>query len=130
MSEENKTRVRQFFKEVVEKGNLAMFDEFVAPDFVDHQPAPGQLPGAAGVRQFFTSMRAAISNLQVTIEHMIAEGDLVAAHVSIRGKHTGELMGIPGSGKDVVMRVSDFVRIKNGKAVERWGVEDMSGFLG
>ena len=107
MSEENKAKVRQFFKEVVEKGNLAMFDEFVTPDFVDHQPAPGQLPGAAGVRQFFTSMRAAISNLQVTIEHMIAEGDLVAAHVSIRGKHTGELMGVPGSGKDVVMRVSD-----------------------
>jgi predicted ester cyclase len=60
---------------------------------------------------------------------MVAEGDLVVAHAACRGKHTGDLMGIPPSGKDVVMRVSDLVRIENGKAVERWGVEDMSGVM-
>jgi predicted ester cyclase len=38
-------------------------------------------------------------------------------------------MGIPASGQDVIMRVSDLVRIENGKAVERWGVEDMSGLV-
>jgi predicted ester cyclase len=129
LSENNKTRVKQFFEEVVQTGNMALLDEFVAKDFVDHQPAPGQLPGVAGVRQFFTSVHAAISNLRVTIENMIAEGDLVAVHSSIAGKHTGEPMGIPPSGKDVVMRVSDIVRMENGKAVERWGVEDMSAFL-
>ena len=59
-----------------------------------------------------------------------AEGDTVVAHVSMRGKHTGELMGMPPSGKDVTMRVSDLVRMENGKAVERWGVEDMSGLSG
>ena len=129
MSDNNKIRVKQFYEEVVQKGNMSLLDEFVAKDFVDHQPAPGQLPGVAGVRQFFGSLHAAISNLQVTIENMIAEGDLVAVHMSMRGKHTGELMGIPPSGKEVVIRVSDIVRIENGRAVERWGVEDMSGFL-
>jgi predicted ester cyclase len=129
MSEENKKKARQFYNEVMQKGNLAMLDEIIAPNFVDHQPAPGQGPGAAGVKQFVTAVRGAISGLQVTVEHIIAEGDLVAAHVACRGKHTGELMGIPPSGKDVVMRVSDLVRIENGKAVERWGVEDMSGLI-
>jgi predicted ester cyclase len=129
MSDNNKTRVKQFFEEVVQKGNMSLLDQFVAKDFVDHQPAPGQMPGVAGVRQFFGSLHAAVSNLQVNIENMIAEGDLVAVHTSLQGKHTGELMGIPPSGKDVVMRVSDIVRIVNGKVVERWGVEDMSGFL-
>jgi predicted ester cyclase len=38
-------------------------------------------------------------------------------------------MGMPPSGKDVMLRVSDLVRIENGKAVERWGVEDMSGLI-
>ena len=127
MSEQNKAKARQFYSEVMQKGNLAMLDELVAPNFVDHQPAPGQMSGSAGVKQFVTSLRSAISGLQVTVEHMIAEGDMVVAHVICRGKHTGELMGIPASGKDVVMRVSDLVRIENGKAVERWGVEDMSG---
>jgi predicted ester cyclase len=129
MSEENKAKARTFYSEVMQKGNWAVLDELVAPNFVDHQPAPGQAAGSAGIKQFVTALRAAITGLQVSVEHMIAEGDLVAAHVVCRGKHTGELMGIPASGKDVVMRVSDLVRIENGKAVERWGVEDMSGLV-
>ena len=128
MSDNNKARVKKFYEEVVQKGNMSLLDEFVAKDFVDHQPGPGQPPGVAGVRQFFGSLHASISNLQVSIDNMIAEGDLVAVHMSMRGKHTGELMGVPPSGKDVVIRVSDMIRIENGKAVERWGVEDMSGF--
>jgi predicted ester cyclase len=129
MSEENKMKVRQFYAEVLQKGNFALLQDLMAPGFVDHQPAPGQGPGPAGVQQFVTALRSGVSNLQVTVEHMIAEGDLVAAHVTFRGKHTGDLMGLPPSGKDVVMRVSDLVRIENGKAAERWGVEDMSGLM-
>ena len=129
MSEENKAKARKFYSEVMQKGNLAMLDDIVGANFLDHQPAPGQAPGSAGVKQFVTVVRNAISGLQVTVEHMVAEGDMVVAHVACRGKHTGELMGIPPSGKDVVMRVSDLVRIENGKAVERWGVEDMSGLM-
>ena len=129
MADDNKTKMREFYNEVMQKGNFAKLDELVAPTFVDHQPAPGQAPGSGGIKQFVTAMRAAVTGLQVTVEHMVAEGDKVVAHVSIRGKHTGELMGVPPSGKDVVMRVSDLVRIENGKAVERWGVEDMSGLV-
>lgn len=129
MSEENKTKMRQFYTEVMQKGNVAMLDDLVAPDFVDHQPAPGQDAGAAGVKQFVSALHKAISGLQVTVEHVVAEGDMVVAHVVCRGKQTGDLLGIPASGKDVVMRVSDLVRIQNGKAVERWGVEDMSGLV-
>jgi predicted ester cyclase len=129
MSEANKTKLRQFYSEVFEKGNLTVLDDLAAAGFTDHQPAPGQEPGLAGVKQFVTAMQNAIGGLQVSVEHMIAEGDFVMAHVVCRGKHTGDLFGIPPSGKDVVMRVSDLVRFQNGKAVERWGVEDMSGMM-
>lgn len=129
MSDDNKAKMREFYTEVMQKGNLAKLDELVAPAFVDHQPAPGQASGSEGVKQFVTAMHAALTGLQLTIEHVVAEGDKVVAHVSVRGKHTGELMGIPPSGKDVLMRISDLVRIENGKAVERWGVEDMSGLM-
>lgn len=128
MSADNKAKLQRFYEEVVGKGNFALVDELAAPHFLDHNPAPGQAPGAEGIRQFFMALRAAVTGLRVSIEHLVSEGDKVAAHVTMRGKHTGELMGIPPSGKDVVMRVSDVVRIENGKAVERWGVEDMSGF--
>ena len=129
MSEDNKAKMRKFYEEVVQNGNFAMLDELTAPNFVDRNPGPGQAPGAEGIKQFFTAMHAAVSDLRVNVEQIIAEGDKVAAHLSLSGRHTGELLGIPPSGKDLVMRVSDIVRIENGKAVERWGVEDMAGFV-
>jgi predicted ester cyclase len=129
VSEDNKAKVRRFYEEVIQKGNIALLDEIAAPQIVDHNPTPDQAPGIEGVRQFFTAMFAAVTDRRVAVEQIIGEGDKVAAHVSIRGRHTGELAGIPPSGKDVVMRISDIVRFENGKVVERWGVEDMSGFV-
>jgi predicted ester cyclase len=127
MSAENKQILRRFFHDVLEKGDLGVLDAMVDRAFVDHQPAPGQGPGVEGVRQFVTAMRAGISGLRVDVEHLIAEGELVSSVVTIRGKHTGDLMGVPPSGQEVTMRIADVVRISNGKVVERWGVEDMSG---
>jgi len=127
MSAENKQILRRFFHDVLERGDLGVLDAMVDRAFVDHQPAPGQGPGVEGVRQFVVAMRAGISGLRVDVEHLIAEGELVASVANVRGKHTGDLMGMPPSGKDVTMRIADVVRIQNGKVVERWGVEDMTG---
>ncbi len=38
-------------------------------------------------------------------------------------------MGIAATGKEITLSVMDFVRISEGKAVERWGVEDMLGMM-
>jgi len=130
MSAENKQVLRRFYHDVLERGELGALDGMVGPTFVDHQPAPGQGPGVQGVRQFVTAMRAGLTDIQVEVEHLLAEGELVAAVVNLRGKHTGDLMGMPPSGKDVSMRIADVVRIQDGKVVERWGVEDMSGMAG
>ena len=87
--------MRQFYEEVVQHGNFARLHELVAANFADHNPGPGQAPGAEGIKQFFAAMRGAVSDLRVSVEDIIAEGDKIAAHVSVSGKHTGELMGIP-----------------------------------
>ena len=129
MSADNKAVLRRFYKDVVEGGDMEAIDHIAAESFVDHQPAPGQAPGAEGVKQFVSGVRQGLSHVNVDIEHIVAEGDLLACHVAIRGRHTGELFGMPPSGKDVVIRVSDVVRFKNGTVVERWGVEDMSGLM-
>lgn len=129
MSHDNKATLRQFYDEVMGKGNLDRIDEFFTADFRDHSPSPGQAPGAAGVKAFLGALHGAMTGLQVSVDHLVAEGDTVAAHISITGTHTGELMGLPPSGNQAVMRVSDVIRFENGKAVERWGVEDMSGLM-
>jgi predicted ester cyclase len=62
--------------------------------------------------------------------NMVAEGDQVAAHSIVRGTHTGEpFLGVEPSGKEIVWTHSDFVRIANGKVVERWAATDMLTLL-
>ena len=52
---------------------------------------------------------------------MVAEGDQVAAHSLLTGTHSGDdLFGVPASGKSITWSHSEFVRIRDGKIVERW----------
>ena len=68
--------------------------------------------------------------MRVTVEDMIAEGDRVAARVTMRGTHLGEFEGIAPTGKRVEVRAMDMYRITDGKIVEHWGHgDDPTDFL-
>ncbi len=126
-TEENKAvarRVYETFNTAMRTGNLALLDEVLAADAVDHNPAPGQGPGLEGVKQAFGMFRAAFSDLRFEVEDMIAEGDKVVSRVNFSMKHTGEFMGIPPTNKQVTQEGIDILRIAGGKVVERWGLFD------
>jgi len=129
VSAENKTIARRFYEEVWSKGNLAVLDELVASNFVDHNPLPGLAPDLEGFKQVFTMFRTAFPDLHMTVEDMIAEGDMVVSRVKVRGTHKGDLMGIAPTGKQVTLEAIDITRIAGGKMVERWGIIDMLGMM-
>ena len=54
------------------------FDEVVASDCVDHDPAPGQVPGPEGYRMFFTQMRTAFPDLSVSPDTVVADDESIA----------------------------------------------------
>jgi predicted ester cyclase len=94
--EENKAAERRFNEEVWHKRNLAVIDELVAPDFVDHSPLPGQGPGREGFRQVGVELAlAAFPDVRITIESLVAEGDMVVVRWTAEATHRGEFMGIP-----------------------------------
>ena len=76
------------------------------------------------VEQFATEVRTAFSDMRITVEDMIAEGDRVAARVTMRGIHQGEFQGIAPTGKRVQVRAIDMFRIADAKIVEHWGHGD------
>ena len=128
-AEENKSAFRRTYEEVFNQGNLAVVDEVVAPDFVDREQHPGNAPGPEAVRTVATMLCTAFPDLHFTIEELIAEGDLVAGRLTMRGTHDGPLMGMPPSGRAVEQSHMLFVRFRDGKAVEHWGVRDDVGML-
>jgi predicted ester cyclase len=124
VSEENKALVRRLIKEV-EKGNLDVVDEVLAPDFVDHDLLPDQVPDREGYKRGLSKDRAALSNFDITIEDQIAEGDKVVTRFTWRGTHDqGKIMGMAPTGKKVEVTSIFIHRIAGGKVKEEWSASD------
>jgi steroid delta-isomerase-like uncharacterized protein len=132
MTDQNKTNFKRLYEEVFNQGNLDVADELVGPNVVEHQQQPGVDPDAAGselVKQIARFFRSAFPDLNIVMEDLIAEGDRVAARVTIIGTHQGELMGIPPTGKRVEVSSIDIIRFEDGKAAEHWGETDIMSMM-
>ena len=128
--EENKAIARRLTEEVVNKGNLAVLDEVVDTNIVDHNPMiPDQAPGLEGAKQFFGMLRTAFPDWDSNIDVIIAEGDKVAVRFSGSGTHQGEFFGIPPTGKQVTTTGNVIYRIAGSKIVDQWINADMLGML-
>ena len=128
-TDENKALIRRFNDEVWNKGNLAVVDEVFASDAVWHSAPPGLPPTREGLRQMITGFRAAFSDTRTTVDEQIADEDKVAWRWTFRGTHTGELMGIPPTGKQITFTGISVDRIAGGRCVERRDSADMLGLL-
>ena len=117
------------FGSAINSGDFRAFDEVVAPEVIDHDPAPGQAPGPAGFRQFFTELRTAFPDLNVNVDYMVADGDNIAIAYTISGTQQGKFMGFAPTGKHMQARGVQIGKFANGKLIERWGSSDQAGIL-
>jgi predicted ester cyclase len=108
------------------------FDALFTTTCVFHEPfAPqGLVAGLQGLKDFaYDPWFAAFPDIHFAVEDLIAEGDRVAARVTMRGTHQGDLMGIPPTGKQVSWTGIEIDRIKDGKYVESWLNTDDLGLM-
>jgi len=130
MSEANKSLVRRWIEEAINKGNLSIVDEIVANDYVYREPTVGERRGKAAARELVTMYRNAFPDIKLTIEEQIAEGDKVVTRTSGSGTHRGELFGTGPTGRRVSAVPGICVtRIANGEVVEDTWVYDTLGML-
>ena len=123
MLDRNKAFVSHLVREVIGHGNFSLVDELVSPDYVGHSSSP-EMNTREGHKQFFIALRNAFPDLELSIEDQIAEGDKVVTRWIARGTHRGEFMGIPPTGKRVVLSGIDIDRVADGKLAECWTVSD------
>jgi steroid delta-isomerase-like uncharacterized protein len=124
MSDVNKRIVRRLIEEAQQGGNLAVVDELLAEDFVDHTPLPGLPPTRDGVSMLFAGMRQAFPDLRITIEEQIADEEKVATRKTFAGTHRGPFLGIPATGNPVRFEVIDILTVRGGKIREHRVVAD------
>ena len=107
---------------------MAIADEVIATDFVDHTH-PELESGPEPVKRMVTDFRVAFPDAAATVEQIIGEGDTVAFRFVLHGTHQGMFGRIPPTGKHIAWTGMDFVRIANGKFAELWSNQDVLGLL-
>jgi predicted ester cyclase len=128
MSAANKEIVRRALEEPWK--NLDVLDELVSKDYVGYDPAePQPVRGIEGAKNNVKQYTSAFEGAKITVKEQLGEGDLVSTRWEGRGRHTGELMGIPPTGKEVVVTGQTLSRVKNGKIVEEYSNWDTLGML-
>src|SRR5262245_17280793 len=120
--------IRRMFDEVINAGNLELADELFATDFVDHGPM-GEIRGVAAFKELVATWRAAVPDVHCAVENLFESGDMVAWNVRVSGTHTGEMMGIPPTGRSFAYVTPNIARIESGRAVEHWADQGMFQFL-
>jgi steroid delta-isomerase-like uncharacterized protein len=124
--ETNKNIARSF----VTAWNDRDFDRFetlMAPDAVLTVGGMTFSCGPAATRSIATDWTTAFPDWQFELRALIAEDDLVVAHMPYRGTFTNPLFGVPPTGRSA--RVDEMVifRLAQGKVAEAWEVYDECG---
>lgn len=128
-TEENKALVRRFVQ-VWGKGSLDTLDELAAPNFSVYYPLLREtVHGSEAFKQVLMRFHTGLPDAEVVSEEVIAEGDQVVVRWTGQGTHTGELLGIPPTGKQATLTGITIYRLADGKIVEERGEEDALGFL-
>ncbi len=129
MSEATKEVVLDSWK-AANTGQVSAVGTFYAKDAVYHGSAGEEVKGRDAIVSYLERYFVAFPNMKLTVEDIFAEGDRVFSRVRAQGTNTGELMGLPATGKHVDLRwIMNVSRVADGKVVEEWEILDMMDMM-
>ena len=128
----HKEIARRFREDLWNTGDLSIAAEILHPDCLIHARVPFQtdfVRGPEALGQLVLFYHLAFSEVRVTAEQIIAEGDLVVVRWTAHGRNTGDLLGLPPTGREAATSGVDVLRIADGKVVEGWVSWDVLSLL-
>ena len=109
-------------------GDPDLLDTALAENWEDTPMAPGQQPGRAGMKPMLLAFRAAFSDLRLTPEDIVGFGGRAAVRLMLSGRHTGDWMGVPATGRAFTIAMHEFHHLQAGRVTHTWHLEDWSGW--
>jgi len=128
---ENLELVHQMY-DALNSQDLDAHHSFWTEDMIWHGPPGfGDIHGIEGFKhEVLSPFYSTFPDYHVVNEIEVADDNWVAATGILTGTPQDEWMGVPASGKPIVMRFSDFWRVENGKLAENWVMVDNIGVMG
>ena len=122
----NPEEIRQLIETAAATGSEAFENPDARERYVDFyddsvtlEGYPPGIDGKEGARAFYTAIFEALDDGRIDLQEVLVEGDTAAVRFRLTGKHGGELMGVPASGNSVDVAGQSFIRVRDGKIVER-----------
>jgi len=127
---DNKSIIRRFIEEGLNRRNPALIEEVYSTDYVGHDPDRPLPRTVADLHQGMVSLLGKVfPDGQYTIERLVAEDELVAWHWIFRATHQDEIMGVPATGKQIAFGGINIFRLESGKVVEDWVYRDTTSLM-
>ena len=121
---ELKARARRIWEEIFPSGDVDRLAGVIADNSIDHGARPDEPQGLLGAQQTMLWLGRVFSDQRWEIRQVIGEGEVVVVYCTLHGRHTGSLMGIQPTNREVAMDYVHILRFADGKAVEHWSVRD------
>ena len=130
-AETNLQTSRRLLEECMNEGNLDVMDELCEAGCVSHDPAEeGDIVGIEAHKQRLSRYREAMPDMRFSIEDQVASRDRVVTRWIVRGTNTGELQGMPPTGRAIEVDGITIDRFDAvGRICESWDHWDNFGFM-
>ena len=131
LSTKQRTAVaRDYVKRVFVGRNAEAAREFFTADVAWHGGALGNVNGIDSIVPVLAGFVGALDNIKSEVQDVIASDDLVALRLVVTATQTGNLLGIPPTGRPVRWDAVDIYRVNDdGKISEQWAFEDLAAIL-
>ncbi|MEO7444588.1 MAG: ester cyclase [Ferruginibacter sp.] len=115
--------------EIINKGNVAMFnDSNFTKDVVMHVQ-PADIVGIDSAKAYYSNYLTGFSDVAFTIKDVFAQGNKLVKQWNFSGTHSGVFFGIPATGKKVNIDGVTIVRMQDGKIAEERDYLDNMEFM-
>jgi predicted ester cyclase len=109
---------------MINGGDTSIADELFAPDYVNHTAWSGRSTGGEGMARDIRAVKTAFPDWHVSIDAIVAEGEMVVDRFTISATHTGSVNGIAPTGQKIDALGMHMWRVTNGKLAEGWYLTD------
>jgi steroid delta-isomerase-like uncharacterized protein len=122
------TIARRWFEEVWNQRRDDTIDELMSDDSQGHVEG-GDVRGPQAFREMRATFVAALPDVRLELEDVVAQGDRAAVRWRAVGTHSGDGFGFPATKQQVHFRGTTWLTIRNGRIVEGWDTWNLGGLL-
>lgn len=125
----NKELIRRYYEEMWNSWNFDAADDLLTENISFRGSLGVETNGRDAFREYMRQVRRAFPDFHNTIDSSIEDGDSIAARLTYRGTHRGEIFGLVPTGRSISYSGAAFFRIAGGKVAEGWVLGDLLSLL-